>query len=42
MRENPGRWFLASTRKVAAHTLGVLINKSLGRPLLEFEGWVTV
>ncbi|WP_273704458.1 IS982 family transposase [Candidatus Accumulibacter cognatus] len=29
-------------RKVAAHTLGVLINQSLGRPLLEFEGWVTV
>lgn len=29
-------------RKVAAHTLCVLINKSLGRPLLDFEGLVTV
>lgn len=36
-------WQLVSRiyRKVAAHTLCVLINKSLGRPLLDFEGLVT-
>ena len=28
-------------RKVAAHTLCVLINQSLGRPLLDFDGLVT-
>lgn len=46
MERNGARklWPLVSRiyRKVAAHTLGVLINKSLGRPLLEFEGLVTV
>ncbi len=28
-------------RKVAAHTLCALINQSLGRPLLDFDGLVT-
>lgn len=36
-------WHLTSriARKVLAHTLGILLNRSLGRPDLQFEGLVT-
>jgi len=35
------QWVTRLYRKIAAHTLCVLINPSLGRPLLDFEGLVT-
>lgn len=35
------QWVTRLYRKVAAHTWCVLINQSLGRPLLDFEGLVT-
>lgn len=34
------QWVTRIDRKVAAHPLCVLINQSLGRPLLDFEGLV--
>ena len=37
-------WHLVSRlyRKVAAHTLCVLLNRQLGRPLLQLDGLVSV
>lgn len=35
------QWVTRLYRNVATHTLCVLINQSLGRPLLDFEGLVT-
>lgn len=37
------RWHLTSrmARKVLSHTLCIFLNRSLGRPDLQFEGWVT-